>query len=592
MKKILFPLLALVLLCVSLTALAESGDPITLELKTTKLPLYAADDPFLDGLTTQTDPALPVLVCSVKKSYELQFTVQPKTVKNKKVTLTVDDEEAVRVKGNSVTGVKPGETVLTVASQENPSVTLQYRIVVIQPVNRISVTASEKSVAVGSSMTLGASFAPEDATRKHAIWSSADERIATVDENGTVTGVKRGNVRIVATATDGSNIRANISIQVTQNAEEIDLDKTELTVDIGRTGMLKATVLPKDTENKKVIWSSSDDSIATVNNQGRITAVSLGQCEIICQSQTNGEVRTKAVVHVQQPVKSITFGKAPIVYNGETANLIWTVEPANATNPAVKLTSLNEKILKVSDDGTITGITAGEAYVRADSTDGSNRQAKIKVKVLQHVTGVHMKRKVAYIDPKQTSTAGAILEPAKAVNHNMTWRTADPSVATVEPEKNDSSRVKITGVNRGETIITGTTEDGGFETSLRVKIGNFEKSLKWADAYIDGKGRLRFSIRNNGELNITSVKIELECYYDDGSAAPVNTKTGKNVVTAVYNKRLSPGATTKKDEWKMIDYDKDLGFQSFVARIIEFQIDNDWVKVIRKNNQPKFKYKP
>ena len=487
--------------------------------------------------------------------------------------------------------MKPGESVLTIASQEDPSVTLQYRVAVIQLVNRISVTASAKSVAVGETMTLTAIYAPEDATRKQATWSSADERIATVDQNGIVTGVKRGNVRVLATAADGSNIRANLNIQVTQNAEEIELDKPELTVDVGRTGILKATVLPKDADNKKVVWLSSDESIATVNAQGRVTAVALGECEIFCRSEANDEVQAKAVIHVQQPVKSIAFGTAPTVYNGETAQLTWTIEPANASNPALKLTSSNEKILKVSDDGTITGIAAGEANVTAVSTDGSNRQARIRVKVFQHVTGVHMKRRVGYIDLNQTSTAGAILEPAKATNHNMTWRTADASVATVAPES-DSSRVRITGISRGETIITGTTEDGGFETSLRVKIGNWEKSLKWIDAYIDGKGRLRFSVKNVSDLNITSITIELECFDWDGKPAPVNTKTGKNVVKAVYKKRLAPGATTKKDEWKMIDFDPQLGFCSFKARITEFYIDNDWDKVIRKNNQPTFRYKP
>ena len=600
MKKILIPLLVLALFCMGVTALAEGNEAITLELNTARLPVYAADDPYPEmlGLAAEEgENALPVLVLPLNKSLQPQVTVMPKTVKNKKVTLAVDNEEIAKVRWNSVTGQKAGETVLTIASEADPAVVLQYRLLVYKPVTRIAVTLSEKSVAVGQSISLTPSFIPEDATLKEVAWSSANELIATVDGNGNVTGVKKGYARFTAAAKDGSNVRASVSVKVTQNAEEITLDKQDTTVDVGRTAMLKATVLPRDTDNKKVIWSSSDESVATVNAQGRITGVALGECEIICKSETNGEVRAKAVVHVQQPVKSIAFGTAPVVYNGETARLTWTIEPSNATNQAVKLTSGNEKVLTVSDDGTITGIMAGETYVKAVSTDGSNRQARIKVKVLQHVTGVHMKRKVAYIDPGQTSAAGAVLEPEKATNHNMTWESADLSVATVQADKKQPNRVHITGVGRGETVVTGTTEDGGFQTSILVKVGDWEKSLKWTEAGFDGRGNLRFKVNNNSDLNITSVTIEIEIYDFDGKPLKgMNTKDGSNVVKAVYSKRLAPGATTKEDQWKLTNYNKDLanqtGFAAIVVRVTEFQIDNDWVKSIRRNAQPKKKYDP
>ena len=235
--------------------------------------------------------------------------------------------------------------------------------------------------------------------------------------------------------------------------------------------------------------------------------------------------------------------------------------------------------------------------MKAVTTDGSNRQARIKVKVLQHVTGVHMKRQVAYIDPGQTSAAGAVVEPEKATNHNMTWESADQSVATVQADKKQPNRVHITGISRGETVVTGTTEDGGFQTSILVKVGDWEKSLKWTEAGFGGRGNLYFRVNNNSDLNITSVTIEIEIYDFDGKPKKgMNTKDGSNVVKAVYSKRLAPGATTKEDQWKLVNYDKDLanqtGFAAIVVRVTEFQINNDWVKSIRRNAQPKKKYDP
>lgn len=597
MKKILIPLLVLAMLFVSLAALAE-GDAVTLELNAAKLPVYAADDPYLNGLTA-ADDGLPVIVLFAKKSIQLQVNVQPRTLRNKKVGLSADNTEAVSVKGNTIIGLKPGEAVLTIASEADPSVTLQYRIVVIQPLTRIALTAPAKTVAAGAAMELTPSFLPEDATRKEIVWASANEQVATVDANGVVTGVKKGTARITATATDGSNIRANINVQVTQSAEEITLDKAELTVDVGRNAMLKATVLPKETNNKKVVWSSSDERVATVNAYGRVTGVALGDCEITCASEEVGTVLAKAVVHVQQPVKKIAFGEAPVLYNGESAQLSWTVEPEDASNQELTFRSLNEKVLTVDENGVVTGVAGGEAFVTAVTTDGSNRQARVKVKVMQHLTGVHMLRNTAYIDLKKTSTAGAVLEPerAKNINSRMTWESADPSVASVKQNPKSPNRVEITGVSYGETVITGITEDGGFRAPLTVKVGDWENSLKWKEGKFDARGNLSFIVTNVSDLNITSITLELEVFDFDGKPQAVNTKDHSNVVKAVYKKPLAPGKSTPADGWKMINYDREgvnqEGMAAIKVRIAEFQIDNDWVKVVHKNNrQANTKYDP
>ena len=265
MKRILLFLLALSLLCMGSCALAEQS--ISLEVvNEARLPLHEAEDPYIQLLRgTETAPTdgLPVLILPVKKNLQINTRILPQSVRNKKVTMEVDNADIVRVKGNSLTGLAAGETVLTIVSQADESVKLQYRVLVIQQVSRISLTAAAKSVAVGDTLDVTAAFQPENATLRQVTWTSGDERIATVDENGRVTGVKRGNVRIIATSADGSNIRSNISVQVTQPAGEISLDKTEITVDAGRNTMIRATVLPKDANDKNVIWSTSDPSIAT-----------------------------------------------------------------------------------------------------------------------------------------------------------------------------------------------------------------------------------------------------------------------------------------------------------------------------------------
>ena len=597
MKKILVPLLALVLLIASIGATADGSDAVTLEVNTGKNKVYMSDDPYIASLRGDAaEPegdALPVLVLPVKKGIQLQVTVKPAAVKNKKVILSVDDAAVAQVQGTGLTGLKAGETVLTIASEADPAATVQYRVLVIRQVSRISLTASEKSVAVGGSISLTPEFTPEDATLKQVSWSSDNEKIATVDQDGIVTGMKRGTVRMIATAQDGSNVRANISVQVVQLAEEITLKETEVTVDTGRNVMLHATVLPTDTNDKSVVWTSSDESIATVNTQGRVTGVSLGDCEIICASSTAGSVEARAVVHVQQPVKGIAFGEAPTVYVNETGKLTWNVEPSDANNPEVILTSGNEKILTVNQDGTVTGVKAGETFVQAVIADGSNRQARIKIKVYQHVESVQMKRNTAYIDTGSSSIAGAILSPKNAANQNMTWESEDPAIASVKPVAKQTYRVNISGLQEGTTTVTGTTVDGGLQTSIKVIVGSFEKSLKLDKdhTYVQGSGDVVIRVKNISDLTITSVTATVAVTDVDGNPVPCNSKDDSNTFTVEYKSTLGPGETSRDSKWKYVDfkYPESTAVSQYEVRITQFQIDHDWIKTIRKKYQPVLK---
>ncbi len=575
----------------------------TVEVDTQKLAVFTADDPKVAGLLkpegeaeekaetdTEADPdaELPVLMLPVKKQLNLRISVLPKDASNRRVVLSTGDETIALARGGSVTGKAAGVTILTVANELSPEINTRFKLLVVQPVTRINVTPAKPAVAAGSKITLTASVLPENASMQQIEWSSADERIATVDENGVVTGIKRGNVRIIAAATDGSNIRANISVRVTQAAEEINLKETALTVDVGRNGMLRAEVLPKNTDDKSLVWTSSDESVATVNKQGRVTGVSLGTCQITCSSAATEGVSATATVTVQQPVTKIVFGEAPTIYADETGKLTWTVEPANASNPTLTFASNNPKVLTVSEDGIITGIKRGEATIIAKTTDGSNRQARIKVKVHVHATGVHMRRKTAYINTGESATCTAVLEPKEADDTRMTWSSDDPGIATATGQNN---RVKITGKSEGITTVTGILADGGHETSIEVHVGSWDKSIRLTQIDVDGRGNLYFTARNVSELDITMITCEAEYYTSYGDPIAVNTKDGSNKVTITYKRALAPGARTREDYWKFQDFEKpQQGFGKVVLKVVSFQIDNDWIKDIRESRRPSIEW--
>ncbi|MBR0514380.1 MAG: Ig-like domain-containing protein [Clostridia bacterium] len=566
----------------------------SVDVSTEKLPVFDPADELVAGLLqtreNAAENALPVIVLPVKKSIELKITVQPKDATNRKSVVTSDNADIAKIRnGKTITGVAPGEAIVTIASELNPEVSTQFRVLVVQPVSRISLSVPDdkKIVPVGEQITVTPAILPEDVSISGLVWSSADEKLATVDQNGVVTGLARGNARINVSAKDGSGVRASISIRVVQKAEQVTLDKEELTIDSGRNTALKATVLPKSTDDKSVIWSSSDESVATVNKNGRITAVALGDCEIICTSATNSEAVAKAVVHVQQPVTKIYFNETPTIYAGESGKVSWTTEPANASNPAVSLVSANPKALTVDEDGTIHGIAPGEAYVRARTLDGSNRQAQIKVKVLQHVTGVHMKRNTAYIDVKETSSVHALLEPDNASNKNVFFSVDDKNIATIKSKNN---LVSITGVSKGNTVVHAVTEDGGFETSINVNIGDWDKALKFVSYRLTDDGtKCALRVKNNSNMTITRITAEIRMFDASPDAdlapIPINTKDGSHIVQLVWKKELRPGEETSLNQpWQFIDYKapENMDITRGTIVLMSYQIENDWVKTIRE----------
>ena len=595
MKKILAAVLALALLCGGMGVTAEENEAVTLKVDTGRFTVYEADDPYPAAFRTGTQEAdgLPVLLLPEGQSLQLQAAVLPATVKNRRIVLSLDDGQTAVVRGHAVYGLKAGETVLTVASEQDPSAAERYRLVVYRPVKRITLTAPEKRVAVGKTLTLTPAFEPDDAALKAADWSVADERIARVDENGTVTGLKRGTVWVTAEARDGSRVRSHFTVEVVQNAEEIALDRTELTVDTGKTVNLTATVLPRDTNDKTLAWTSSDENVARVSPYGQITGVTPGTCEIIATGNREGDVQAKATVHVQLPVSRISFGDPPAVYINETGKLSWKIEPADATNQALSFISGNESVLTVSEDGTVSGHHPGGAYVTAVSTDGSWRRAQLKINVMQHLQGVRMARKTAYIDVGETASTGAVLEPDRYINRRMTWESEDPSVARAKAAEGRPDRVRITGVEKGETTITGTTEDGGLQASMTVKVGNYSRLATIKSASINGKGQVLIKVQNvSKELNLTYIVAEIEAFDEKGKPVSINTKNGSNKVKAVYGRTLSPGEVSKKDKWKFRDYNPVIGFQRMNVRILEYQINGDWVKTLRAHLRPVYRYRP
>ena len=372
-----------------------------------------------------------------------------------------------------VTGLKQGTVTITAIAKDGSNKAGSCQVTVTAPPVRVTSVSLDKTaltVEVRTTATLTATAKPDDATNKKVTWESADPAIATVDENGVVTGVSTGTTTITATAKDGSGKSASCTVTVpVVKVTEVTLNKTSENLVAGKTLTLVATMKPDDAANKAVTWSSADSDIATVDENGVVTAVAAGTTTITATAQ-DGSGKSASCTVTVPPIKvtGLTVDPAPAsVTTGKTVTLTATAKPENATDKTVTWSSANEKIATVDENGVVTGVAVGTTTITATAKDGSKVKATCKVTVLSapvDVTGVTLDKTKEALDIDKTLTLTATVEPGNATDKTVVWTSSDEKIATV------SATGLVTGVAVGTATITVTTNDGSFTAQCEVNV--------------------------------------------------------------------------------------------------------------------------
>ena len=229
-----------------------------------------------------------------------------------------------------------------------------------------SVTLNSQSLTMveGDVQSLVATIYPSDASNKKVTWSTNNSSVATVNDKGTVTAVSSGSATITVTTDDGGKT-ANCSVSVCAKISpvtSIELDKTSVTLKVGQTVTLKATVKPDDATDKTVTWSSSDESIATVAD-GVVTAKKVGKATVTAKA--GDKTATCAITVEATPVTSIELDKTSASMKvGQTVTLKATVKPDDATDKTVIWSTTDATVVTVSN-GVVTAKKVGTATIKA-----------------------------------------------------------------------------------------------------------------------------------------------------------------------------------------------------------------------------------
>lgn len=251
------------------------------------------------------------------------------------------------------------------------------------------VTLSERdTIAVGDKKTLVATVLPENAADKSVVWRSDNEAVATVDAaTGEVTGISRGRATIIVTTND-ENYSDSCKLYVRQPVEEISLDQVSISLkECDDNGVkLTATVLPEDADNQKVVWTSSNQEVALVSNEGVVFGYTPGTA-IITATTVEGGFTAECTVTVTECLKvtSLTLDTAALEFStceNKTYLLKATVLPEDAENKAVTWSSSDTRVVTVAD-GLVTPVAAGTATITVATTDGSDLKAECAVTVIE-----------------------------------------------------------------------------------------------------------------------------------------------------------------------------------------------------------------
>lgn len=256
----------------------------------------------------------------------------------------------------------------------------------------------------------------------------------------------------------------------------ITLDTNSVTLEVGESKSLTATIEPADAGNKSVAWSSSNPTVATVTEDGKVHAVIQGTTIITAKAKDGSGVTSTCKVTVVKPQSETVYGESikitgstKKVAPGKKLNLQATVYPDNAVNKQVKWKVSNKKYAKVSSKGVVTTKKAGKGKkvtVTAYLADDSSVKATYKISIMKSpVKKIKLLAKIRTIKKGKSVTVKARFAPSKGISKELTWSSSNKKVATV------NAKGKVTGKKKGTAKITAKAKDGsGKKATIKIKV--------------------------------------------------------------------------------------------------------------------------
>lgn len=370
--------------------------------------------------------------------------------------------------------VYPSATSLSVGRDEGGKVT----------------TVKDMTIGIGQVTQLIAIPNPSTASA-HVDWKSTNAGIASVAADGKVTGHKRGQVAITATARDGSGLQTTVTVNVIDAITGLKIvGNASMANDT--TQQLTAIAEPNNTVTQAVAWASSNTSVASITATGALTAKGIGTTTITATTTDGTNISADAFevevmgglvtsLVISREVGGMSVGNSTSVGIKGTRDL-YAVVNSNASNQVVWTTS-NSKIVSIntsapSSSVTLTGVKAGTATITASATDGSGKVTSVTVKVIRLVEDMefeltpseHAANEIQ-LQAGKSRKLKVVFTPSNPADKTVTWQSSKLSVASVDSTGKITANANAGVDGNTEATITAYANDGSGEfVKITVKV--------------------------------------------------------------------------------------------------------------------------
>lgn len=325
----------------------------------------------------------------------------------------------------------------------------------------ISFTESRRSAKLGESFTLTPVFKPENTIDKSLTWSSSNDEIASVDENGNVSCHIAGQANIIAKTSNGKTAECWVLVLEIE-PETITLSETSKLLEVGETLELKATLTPEEVTSTSVSWETSDKKVATVS-AGQVKAISHGKCVITCT--TSNGLKAECEIEVNPiTLKEVLIEREELALTvGDSYKFLTQLRPTNTTMKTLTFTSSDPNVVTAKDNS-LSAKKAGTAVLTVESQNGIKKTCTITV--LDKVAD----------DPNDTR--------AQTNKPSLGGKTMCANGYAVEGECEEGAKIYVTS-----HLSTKTLE---VESHFGVFVFNYDLPAGWTDtitvtAQVEGK---------------------------------------------------------------------------------------------------------
>ena len=377
-----------------------------------------------------------------------------------------------------VIGVKNGTTKITAKISNGTQMTCEVTV----QTSPKAITLNKRDVTLDLSIIkteqLSVTYDPESSNvNRELTWTSSNPEVATVDENGLITGQSNGTTEIIATTKNGKKAEpCKVTIETSPIGISLNKDKDTLDLSGNKTIQLSVTYNPTSSNVKKnITWESSDTSRVTVDEKGLVTGkmnTEEGKPVKITAKTENGKVAF-CYITVQTNPTSVTLNKTSETLDmsgTKTVQLTATINPGTANiNKKITWSSNKTEVATVnSSTGLVTAKANGSVTITARTENGKTATCTIRVQTTP--IGITLNKDKATIDlsatDKTTQLSVTYNPKTSDTKTKITWTSSNPNIASV------STSGLVTGKAIGSTVITAETENGKKATCTVAVIKN------------------------------------------------------------------------------------------------------------------------